>query len=280
MKRTVNGGTIAVIAVVLMMTLSGCGGLGATGPADDGMVEGSNEPDDEGETDDGASTAGGDTAEEDDASSDASRTSDQGPSNESDGPTNDEDDGATDAGEPTNDGNEVDVVEDIGTSDPDESKAGDGSSADEGEIDDDADDGTTDDAAADDGEVDSEDGARSDDGDGEDVDGGDEGSETDEPVQEYDPSQFTFTAIAYGNDEERPPHSVDVWNTHDRSIDLSGWAVTTTEGGEYVLPEGTTVGSDDTVLVRFGPGELTRDGGTLTLVDARGNVVIEDEYGD
>ena len=73
---------------------------------------------------------------------------------------------------------------------------------------------------------------------------------------------------------------MELLNSHDRSIDLSGWSVTTTQGGEYVFPEGAEIGSDSTIVVQFEPSELTRDGGTLTLVDARGTVVIKDEYGD
>lgn len=107
---------------------------------------------------------------------------------------------------------------------------------------------------------------------------GDSDTATDVPSGEYDPGQFTFIDITDGDEEERAPHSVYLWNANRDGIDLSGWAIMTSEGGEYVFPEGTVIQGDGTIAAGFEPDELPRDGGTLVLTDADGNVVIEDEY--
>lgn len=269
MNRASSGRTILIVAVVLMTALSGCAGWGADGPAADGVVEGENGPegasDETGDEGDEESTVEEDPTDAEDGDDDPPDTGSAADSSSADGDGTDAD---GDEGEPTDAENETTD----GTDADDETSDAEG----------DGNDGTNDDAGdADDGtesDVDEE-GIESDDVD--ETDGGDDTDDgADEPAQEYDAEEFTFVEIAYADAEERPPSSVALLNTHDRSIDLGGWAVTTTEGGEYGFPENTVIEGDSTIAVQFGSDDLTRDGGTLALVDAQGNVVIEDEYGD
>lgn len=265
MKLAGDGGTIAVVVLVAVVALSGCAGWGADGPAEEAIAD-ENGPETTPEEGEDRNEEGDDSTGED-----GSNESDE-PS-ETDPPSTDETIGADE---------ETETAETDGTDDVDETDGTEPSDAEEDDADealdpadddaDDTDDGTG--ADANDGTDASEedDGEESDETDGDD--------ESDDPVQEYDAHEFTFVEIAYEDAEERPPNSVELLNTHDRSIDLSGWAITTTEGGEYVFPENAEVGSDDAIAVQFEPDELTRDGGTLALIDAQGNVVVEDEYGD
>jgi hypothetical protein len=227
--------------------------MGADGPVEE-TIEDENGPETAAEgAEDRDEGSDGSTGEDD---------SDEGEPSETDPPSTDE---TTDADEET---------ETAGTDETDETDETEGAEPadDDGEDTDDADDGAG--ADANDGTDASEE------DDGEESDETDEADESDDPGQEYDAQEFTFVEIAYEDAEERPPNSVELLNTHDRSIDLDGWAITTTEGGEYVFPPNAEVGSDDAIAVQFESGELTRDGGTLALVDAQGNVVVEDEYGD
>jgi hypothetical protein len=270
MKLSGDGGTIAVVALVVVVALSGCAGWGADGPAEETIAD-----------ENGPETTAEEAEDRDEGSDDS--TGEDG-SDESDEPSETDPpnaDEATDADEETetagtNENDENDETEgaepsDVEEDDADEDEAIDPAD-DDGEDTDDADDGAG--ADANDGTDASEE------DDGEESDEADEADESDDPGQEYDAQEFTFVEIAYEDAEERPPNSVELLNTHDRSIDLDGWAITTTEGGEYVFPPNAEVGSDDAIAVQFESGELTRDGGTLALVDARGNVVVEDEYGD
>lgn len=278
MKFVNTGRPFVVIAVVLMLSLSGCAALGANN-SDEGKdvaTESSselNEIDNSSDTVSASSTNGNNTTGSNLTDNDATNSNesdrDAGASgaNETDdmGIDNDEMDNSDEADDEIETRNDEDnttgSAPDENSSNADVNDTDDGSEKTESE--------NSDESTESNPDNDSE----SNDSDTE-VDAG-----IDELDQNYDPDQFVFNDIYY-EDAEKTSHTVYIWNSYETSIDLSGWTITTTEGGEYVFSEGSVLGGDNSRAARFESDELTRNGGTVTLLDAQGDVVIETEYGE
>jgi competence protein ComEC len=81
-------------------------------------------------------------------------------------------------------------------------------------------------------------------------------------------------------------------NTGDQSLDIGGWTLEDAAGRSYTFPDGTTVGSQETITVRTGSGTNTdtelywgsgspiwnNDGDTVIVRTADGNTILEESY--